>query len=63
MSKERSLGVKAAELSQKVDVITILAGAGFWIIGKKDLGVILIGTSVITYVGAEWFKRRAKKQQ
>ena len=60
MSKERGWGERAAEISQKVDIITVIAGAGFWIIGKKDLGVILIGTSIITYIGAEWFKMSKK---
>jgi hypothetical protein len=52
---------KGADLSQKVDKISLVAGAGFYIIGFAGVAAILIGGAIITYPIGGAVKKWARK--
>lgn len=52
---------KGSEISQELDKIFLIAGAGFYIIGAGGIAAILIGGTIITYPIAEATKRWARK--
>jgi len=52
---------KGSEISQKIDKISLVAGAGFYIIGVAGIAAILIGGTIITYPIAEVTKKWARK--
>lgn len=54
---------KGSEISQTIDKIAVVAGAGFYIIGAAGIAAILIGQAIITYPLAEGTKKWARKEK
>lgn len=54
---------KGSELSQKLDIVFLVVGAGFYIIGFKKIAIVLIGGTILTYPLAEATKRWARKEK
>lgn len=62
MPPERSTAERLANLSQKIDLITIIAGFPIYFLVSKKVGAIMIIGSIITFIPAEYLKRRSKKK-
>lgn len=61
-SPEKSNIQKAAEFSQKIDIITMVIGGVVYIFNPA-VGTILIAGGAITYIPAEIIKQHFKKKQ
>lgn len=62
MSAERSATERLANFSQKIDLITIIAGIPIYFLISPGIGAIMIFGSVATYIPAEYLKRRSRKK-